>query len=797
MSFLSKARARLTPLLIPTFVLIVLVHEFLTTPVYTERELSSMREKAVGMAAKGQIDAAIEQLRALSEVAPKDRNVWGDYLTVLTRTGHGSEAIDLAKASPQRPLPDYALAALFEMAIQLRDFDAARAFAAREVAQSADAQSVAAARERSLRAAEIPVAETGPALAEKSAIVVPPVAQIDTPNPTWRAGEAKSANRSGSGRVGVAIEKKPAPSANEAAAVNLTAVAAQTPASTLLAEQARQAVREAEQAAPADRVVSALTALIFLDRYEQSLFPHSAMTAEPSSVELRNEKLDRVRALTLANHLDEAALLFESLDGEQPLPLYGLMNGADLYARKHEPERAAELLERAGRLAPQSQQVLQARFYNQLDLEKYDDAKQTLNSLQALSTTSSEQRDTQMLAAMFAAYRNRLQQAQFELEKIRDADPENTDVRLKLAQIYRWRGWPQRALDEYRAVEPALADPTPAQVGSIASLVDQHQFAQARAILRELAVAEPNHPDVIQAREDEHLRNLSDYSAQILTGQSSDNPVIGNADLAFEQRLYLPPIADQYRVFAHQRYDWADLPEGQGSANRMGVGGDYRSQFFDGALELSDRMPGGHIGATFSGEWRPDDNWGLFTEVQSDSTSVPLRALHAGIDGESIALGARFRADEIHSARFAYSRTNFSDGNDRDAFSANYRQTFYRTEKHQLTAIGQAYYATNTAGSNVIYYNPSSESALGATLEYSGILSRRYERSWSQRFAVGAGSYAQQDFGSGAIWDAEYEQRWQFSKVFGINYGVLYRSRIYDGSREFYSALFAGVNWRF
>jgi hypothetical protein len=35
------------------------------------------------------------------------------------------------------------------------------------------------------------------------------------------------------------------------------------------------------------------------------------------------------------------------------------------------------------------------------------------------------------------------------------------------------------------------------------------------------------------------------------------------------------------------------------------------------------------------------------------------------------------------------------------------------------------------------------------------------------------------------------------SDALNFNYGTLYRSRIYDGGREGYSAVFGGVNWRF
>ncbi len=785
----SSLRKRFVSLLIPTVVLVVLIHEVFTTPVYSDRELSAMRERAVALSAQGQFDAALEQLQALAAVAPKNQLVWGDYVVVLARAGRAPEALQLVLNSPQRPFPDYALAELFAVALKLPDLAAAEALLRRGIEQGAQSAEVIAARQQALTDARRgPVPEVIAAV-DTEVMAVAPVSP-DPVRPPGKSAPLRTPVQTKFQRhqpVGRKHADLTAASTQSAAATGAKAPAAEvvlTPP-----ERARQALREAEQAPAAERLAAALYALALLDEAQVAVDVQGQSVAER-----RNAGLDRVRALTLAGRLDDAAVLFESIDSAET-PLYGLLNGADLYSRRHQPARAAVLLERARQISPDSREVVQARFYNRLDNEDYAGAHEELSRLRVLSDTQQTKQGSEVLEAMFAAYENRLALAQHQLEALHRDNPANVDVTLRLAQIYRWRGWPQRALVVYQSVQQQ--DPLAAGLGEVDSLFDLKRFRDARIALDALAQAAPAHPDVVRAVRDDTLRRRGEYSAQVLAGQSSGSPITGNGDLAIEQRVYLPAIADQFRLFGHQRSDWADFPEGAGKAHRLGVGGDYRSQAVDAAVEIAERLPDSRWSTAFNGEWRLDDYWAVFGDVQSDSTLVPLRALNAGINGHSMLLGGRYRADEGREVKVTYSRTDFSDGNQRDAIAARYRQALFDSAHHQLAAIVQAYRGFNSADSNVPYFNPAGETSVGAALEYSGILARRYEQSWSHRLVLGVGQYEQQHYGRGGIWDAEYEQRWNLSPELYLNLGALYRSRIYDGGREGYSALFGGVNWRF
>ncbi len=771
------------------------------------------------LANEGEVEPALEQLRALAAVAPESRAVWGDYLTVLVRNGRAREAIDLANAAPDRALPDYALAELFAAALALDDPEAARRFADREIAQSADAVTVATVRRQALAAAEgEPAAdepqpearwvadlesETGTADTEPTEVVVTVLPGPATGQPAAGRGDDRRADD------GVTRQSPAAPVERVEPprfAVPLPQVA-EAPPSELplsepslserpLAERAPAAVRAAEQAPAARRVELAREAMALTGQHWQAQMEEAGASAR----DRRNAALDHARALTLAGELDAAAVLFVSLD-EETLPRYGLLQGADLHGQRREPEHVERLLDRAETLEPGATDILASRFYNQLDLERYDDAGATLDRLRASARTPADARDARLLAAMFAAYDNRLDEARHELEQLQQEHPSDVGIALRRAQIYRWRGWPERAQAIYAEALPVADDAVAVRAGMAVTATAANDFGTARTLREQLQAEAPLHPDVVAIDRDERLRRLAEYRAQVVVGDSSDSSglqsVNGDGEIGFEQQLYSAPLADNYRLFASHRYDWADLPEGAGSSTRIGAGGEYRSRSLDASLELTHRAPDSSLGVGLRGEWRFDDHWSLYGELESDSRGVPLRALRQGIDGESVAIALRHRFSESRDLRVGAGRVDFSDGNTRDMLSASYRHVLHRSAHHELSATGQLYHSENSAGSDVPYFNPESDLSVGGTLEYVGVLSRRFERSWSHRVAVGLASYAQQHHGAGAIWDVEYEHRWRLSPLLAVNGGLLYRSRIYDGAREGYGAFVAGLEWRF
>lgn len=855
---------RLTSIAVPVVVLGVLVNEVINTPIYTDRELASFRERDLEMARRGEHEEALRSLKALTEIVPGDPLVWGDYLTVMTWAHRDQEAVQTAQDPIVPPLPAYALAELFEAALRIGDFDAAQRFAIAEIERSDNPEKVAVTRVDRLRevgnesavgpiiAAGLkrvpssapllaridaptpaPVAVPAPAPAEPAPVRAPTTAPAPAVAAAAPAAERRAFAKhrpAAAPRRSSQTESTPrarpveqeqgavaaATAAPDAAPSNsdtpgAVALATEAPPGlrTIAAERARRAVHAAEQAPPgAPRIYSANEALGALDTYSEVL----RNEAPEDSGARRNASLDRVRALLLADRPEEAAVLFESLGDPAEFPIYGLLNGADAYSRLRQPERAWPLLELALAQAPDDTSVLGAVFYNQLDRELYADAGATLQKLQALDgpqVVDGRASWIARLGAMFEAYQNRLDVAQERLEALRIHALNDPDLDMNLATVYRWRGWARRSIPEYQKAIADGADPIAARAGIGHATMDLKRFGAADVQVNHLENDAPLHPETVDLSTRWDWFNRYEYLAYVQSGRSSGSPVEGSGDLTFDQWLYSKPIDNHYRVFAHHRYDWADFDEGAGHTNRVGLGGDYRSDPFDVALSVNQRSPGGALGVNASGEYRFDDHVAVFADVQSDSDQVPLRAIRADedISGQSATVGVSYRWDEGRSARLAYSRTDIDDGefrngnpfedNTRQSLAANYSHAVYRDAHQRLALTGELYYGHNSAGDNVPYYNPSSERVAQAGVDYTGILQRRFERVWSHRAIAGIGAYEQQGESTVPIWSAQYEQRWQFGPEFSVNYGVMFRSRVYDGEREGYGAVFGGIQWRF
>lgn len=83
------------------------------------------------------------------------------------------------------------------------------------------------------------------------------------------------------------------------------------------------------------------------------------------------------------------------------------------------------------------------------------------------------------------------------------------------------------------------------------------------------------------------------------------------------------------------------------------------------------------------------------------------------------------------------------------------------------------------------------------TVNVNHVLYHRYETSWSQQFQVGAGTYSQRDYSTGAIGLLSYGQRVTWNDVFEAGAALSVLNRPYDGDRETDLRLLLDLTYRF
>ena len=89
-----------------------------------------------------------------------------------------------------------------------------------------------------------------------------------------------------------------------------------------------------------------------------------------------------------------------------------------------------------------------------------------------------------------------------------------------------------------------------------------------------------------------------------------------------------------------------------------------------------------------------------------------------------------------------------------------------------------------------VYYNPLSATSLIGGYKYLWVVDSQYQRHTNDIY-LWAGLYDQQTYGSAPIYGVRYQQSYQFTDDYSLNWFVSLASQVYDGGRE--AELDAGI----
>ena len=505
----------------------------------------------------------------------------------------------------------------------------------------------------------------------------------------------------------------------------------------------------------------------------------------PANIIARS-RFDRLLALRAREDMDAVLAEWHALieQGYTPPP-WVTVAAADAYLYLREPQQALELYHQALADDPNRRQTRQAMYWAYLERERFQRAVALTDELVEESEPGSgEHQQARVAAAMVRAYANQLEEAQQRLEDVVADHPDNAEAARNLATIYRWRGWPHRAMEQ---LEPLL-DAAPEHSGNrlihAGLLSDLGRYREAGEMLERLHDDHPEHRHVQRDWAYWQERHRWAISLGGEYGDSNGVQEFGTRDRGWDVRLDAPWLGSYLQPYARLHYADARFPEGQPEYDRWGVGINYRRQRHHLYIEgHANRSGPSESGVTAGYDWRAGDHWNFATRYESFSTDVPLRGRFQGLDGWKAEAAVRRQAHESLSTRIGVSRLAISDGNVRLAGLASVRHRLHASAHHVTDGTLDAYYsrASQTGGP---YYNPEEDASLFYQIQHDWLTWRRYERSFTQRFVLGAGGYWQQNFDTHAIGLARYEHLWQLSQSWFFHYGVGVASRVYDGDRE-------------
>lgn len=527
-----------------------------------------------------------------------------------------------------------------------------------------------------------------------------------------------------------------------------------------------------------------------LETTEQAGTEGKPLAADSSENWLRNQR-DRVLALRQRERMAEAVELFETLTQlDENIPIYTLAAAADAYLYERQPRKAQDLYRR---ILEQDQFNYNARvalYWALIESEQFSEATAHIDALAAEApmfrgTTPYWQKlYLDSTAAMARAMANQPAEAQQQLNALLVDAPASALIRRELATVYRWRGWPNLALEEARIALAYEPEEVSGQLLYSTLLYDLEQYSEAAEWIERLHLDYPGNLHVQRQYRTSRDRQRWGISTQVGYGDSSGFREYGSYNWSMQTRLDAPWLNDHFRPYATHYYASARFPEDRGRYERSGIGIEWRKQRHHLYGEAHRSLTGdSESGMTLGYDVNVGDYWSFATRHERSSTEVPLRARSEGLDGDLSEIAARWQADESFNVRLGLSRLSIRDGNTRNAGMFSVERRLFASAYHVTTGALDVY-ASRASREGGSYFNPVRDASVTIGLTHDWLTWRHYERSFTQNFGVYVGQYQQAGFGSAPIADLSYRHEWHLTRSMRLRYGVGLSTRVYDGNRE-------------
>lgn len=558
-----------------------------------------------------------------------------------------------------------------------------------------------------------------------------------------------------------------------------------------------------------------------------SLASLEALTASPlcaaSTQCLIRARSARIQPLYYLGRYQEAALEYAYVrDKIRPLSAATQLAAAGAYMGMRKPRLAAKIYKDVSEYQNEYDPPLNADyiftaeagvFWSALEDERLSDALGQAQKIYARAVHHGDGQppfeDTDWKKGASASilgyaylYTGNLDKAERYFETLAHNAPAMLNAQSGLADAYAMRGLPRAALDTLeRGLIFSPGDVTMSAKRAEA-LMDMQDWRKARELLNELEPYSPYSQEVRQLHRRWETHSLFELHvdgswAKIFAAKNPGTDHRAKTP-SLEGRLYSPPIAYDWRVYAGFAMARDNFSEGRARQNLALGGLEYRGKELTARFEArNDHVKTDRLGLGLYGLVTPDDHWSFPFEVEKDSRKTPLRALNADITADSVLLGASYRWNESRKMDVFIEGMSFSDGNQRFSLSGIFTQRLGVWQTHYLDGAVAAYASGNSKDGDRPYFNPKSDLEIDATLTYGALLWRDYDKSLSHAVSVGAGGYAQLNNDVQPVWNVAYSQSLDLTDRFSLTCGVDVNRIAYDGHSEHSVNNFLSMVWKF
>lgn len=788
----------------------------MTLRIEADTTVQRQREDAVLLARAGRLEEARDRLLGLRNQHPGDLRILGDLLVVLGWMGDDEAVIAQAGATPVHDVAPYALEALARAHRNRQDPEGAAAVY--RLVLETDPE-----RRESRLGLALSLMESG--RAGEGLEVLRPLLGQAPPDPDVAVASGHLLMAAGNPleaatRYRQALVAAPDdPEAWRGRALALAALGAPHLA-------AEQVMARPQAFTPAERELILGDRAASLVRWvelppEDPGRPHvrtdealrtldARIDAIPADLTFHRARagFDRMVALSAAGLHAEVVAEWEALRAQgAQLPPYVLKVTGDALIQLRRPREAVPLLRTSLAERPGHVETRLSLFYALVESE---DLHGALAEIDALVADQPEWRwapglrdprenpdrvRAEAAALMGRAFAGRHREAQVGLERMVDVAPMNAGLRAELASVYRFRGWPGRALEQ---AELAIAADTAAvapRIARAAALLESRRWREAGEALDSLQARHPEHPHLRRLATQHDVERAWAFGVEADAGRST-GAALGTEDLAAAFALRSPISNGGLRVLLRGWRSEALFEPGRARSERVEGGLQVDRQrgwiALTGSREVGSESRtglGGQAGI------RTGDRGELSVSGETRSSRVPLQARLAGVDGWGASATARVLWHEGRTAVAEFSRLELDDGNTRHSLYALLEQRLATTPRLRISGTVEAYASANSREGSP-YFNPTRDLSPAAGVVTEWITWRRWERSFEQRLTLSGGSYWQEGFDARPTALIRYEHVWRTSPGFGIRYGLTAWRRAFDGVHEDRTSLSASIDWR-
>ncbi|MCA8247188.1 poly-beta-1,6 N-acetyl-D-glucosamine export porin PgaA [Burkholderia multivorans] len=531
---------------------------------------------------------------------------------------------------------------------------------------------------------------------------------------------------------------------------------------------------------------------------------------------------DRTIAYAARGDMNKAIATFETIPPDAEISIDALAAVGDAYLYVSEPGKASAVYERALKQAsaPAADratrgfqygsrtrpiELREGLFWSYIDQARAADAGRVLNDIDTALPPASQVHPWDpanedylryyRLRAQYLIYTGRVDEGIAELERLEKEVPFNAEVRSAHADAVSGQSHPRQAMAMYRATLTDHPDSVEMRAGLGRAALTADDYATARETDE---ILDNTFPDSAAVRS--FKRDYNAYRSPVFTTDISyehGNSALADNSFSSDSYIYSQPFGDNWRVFSHTFYGFAQTDTGRISRTRTGVGGDYRHGPLTIQAEATRSFGGdGRTGGRGTVTYNVDDYWTLSGAVDSNDNSLPWKAYVAHIWGRSANVEIAYRQNDRREVKLTYGVSRFSDSNFHQEIAATGTQRVY-TSANQLVNVSLGLGTDSNSRQDTPYFSPRRDYAAAVTAMHQMTLWKKGDMSLQQRLYASGGAFNQRGFGTSALWSARLEHAWTFKRDITLSYGIEVSSHAYDGQRERSETGFLSVNLPF